>query len=84
MALPSLHSKNKLKASNLSNFNSSNSSKLITQEYRSPYVVLLHILEFFLSRLAMLPHGLYSILPNYLPTCYPSNLYFYYYANCIL
>ena len=33
----------------------------------SPYQVLLPILEFFLARLTLLPYGLDSILPNYLP-----------------
>ena len=34
----------------------------------SAYLVLLHIFELFLARLAMLPDGLDSISPNYLPT----------------
>ena len=33
----------------------------------SRYLVLLCILEFFLSRFAMLPYGLDLILPNYWP-----------------
>ena len=33
----------------------------------SPYVVHPPILEFFLDRLAMLPYGLDSIIPNYKP-----------------
>ena len=32
-------------------------------------LVLLPILKKILARLAMLPYGLDSILPNYLPTC---------------
>ena len=43
-----------------------------------------YILEFFLARLAMLPCGLNSILPNYLQTCLLSHFHFYYCADYIV
>ena len=50
----------------------------------SPYLVTIPIFEFFITRLAMLPYGHDSLLPNYYPAFNPRHLYLYYYANCIL
>ena len=47
-----------------------NSFKSIIYKYMSPYLVLLHILEFSLARLAMSPSGLDSNVTKILATCY--------------